>query len=332
MTTRFTNRDSSGNPLQWSFSLQHLQPELRNNQHQQPQPQNNLYSTTYRNTNTNRGSRYPTPDYDIGMEAFHANIMAYQQNMRNYQHNMYDYIALVESEMRHRYRRSDRIYRRSTQQTESWPRFTTTTNDLFSRFADHFQNVVVAPTENQIANATRSIVFNDNTEYLNTNCPITLENFTEGDEITQIINCGHVFHGPAIQNWFRTNVHCPVCRYDIRNHETEVANHSNDETPHPEEGNQNSDSYSDNGDSEAANSNSPHVDELVTNITNSLGNLIQNYFDNETTNETTTINSNQVLNEINRFVNQFDSTATSLEFEFPLLIYRDLSGNRRTFI
>lgn len=328
MATGFGNRDSSGNPFQWSFSLQHLQPERHNNH------QNNLYSSTFRNAN--RSSRYvPNPDYDIGMdigmESFHANIMAYQQNMRTYQHNMYDYITLVESEMRYRYRRSDRIYRRSTPQTTAWPRFTTTTNDLFTRFADHFQNVVVAPTATQIANATRSIIFNENTEYLNTNCPITLENFATGDEVTQIITCGHVFHGPAIQNWFRTNVHCPVCRYDIRNHEMDS---SNNQTDQPTETITDDDLYGDNEAPVVGATNTQPMDELVTNITNSLGDLIQNYLDNEDTNTSrrTTVNTNQILSDINTFVNRFDSAATSVEFEFPLLIYRDLSGNRRTFI
>lgn len=325
MATGFGNRDSSGNPFQWSFSLQHLQPETRNNQ-------NNLYSSAFRNAN--RSSRYvPNPDYDIGMESFHANIMAYQQNMRTYQHNMYDYITLVELEMRHGHRRSDRIYRRSTPQTTAWPRFTSTTNDLFTRFADHFQNVVVAPSATQIANATRSIIFNENTEYLNTNCPITLENFATGDELTQIISCGHVFHGPAIQNWFRTNVHCPVCRYDIRNHEADSSSNQMDQ---PTETITDDDLYGDNEVHHDDNleTNTQPMDELATNITNSLGSLIQNYLDNEDTNTSrrTTFNTNQILSDINTFVNRFDSAATSVEFEFPLLIYRDLSGNRRTFL
>ena len=326
MATGFGNRDSSSNPFQWSFSLQHLQPERHNNHH------NNLYSSTFRNAN--RSSRYvPNPDYDIGMESFHANIMAYQQNMRTYQHNMYDYITLVELEMRHGHRRSDRIYRRSTPQTTAWPRFTTTANDLFTRFADHFQNVVVAPSATQIANATRSIIFNENTEYLNTNCPITLENFATGDELTQIISCGHVFHGPAIQNWFRTNVHCPVCRYDIRNHEADSSSNQMDQ---PTETITDDDLYGDNEVHHDDNleTNTQPMDELATNITNSLGSLIQNYLDNEDTNTSrrTTFNTNQILSDINTFVNRFDSAATSVEFEFPLLIYRDLSGNRRTFL
>ena len=80
--------------------------------------------------------------------------------------------------------------------------------------------------------------------------------------------------------------------------------------------------------------NTQPMDELATNITNSLGSLIQNYLDNEDTNTSrrTTFNTNQILSDINTFVNRFDSAATSVEFEFPLLIYRDLSGNRRTFL
>ena len=54
-------------------------------------------------------------------------------------------------------------------------------------------------------------------ENISSNCPITLDSFEEGEQICQIIHCGHCFSETAIKNWFRFNVRCPVCRYDIRN-------------------------------------------------------------------------------------------------------------------
>jgi hypothetical protein len=51
---------------------------------------------------------------------------------------------------------------------------------------------------------------------LNNECPITLEEFADGEQIRQIHHCKHSFKEAAIQNWFRSNVRCPVCRYDIR--------------------------------------------------------------------------------------------------------------------
>jgi hypothetical protein len=81
----------------------------------------------------------------------------------------------------------------------------------------NLQDVVVHPSQEQINQATRFINYSNRTENISSNCPITLENFEEGEQICQIIHCGHCFSETAIKNWFRFNVRCPVCRYDIRN-------------------------------------------------------------------------------------------------------------------
>lgn len=79
-----------------------------------------------------------------------------------------------------------------------------------------FQNILIRPTREQVNNATELITYNRNLENISQTCPITLEEFQDGDIIRQIKQCKHVFHELPIQNWFRTNVRCPVCRYDIR--------------------------------------------------------------------------------------------------------------------
>jgi hypothetical protein len=79
-----------------------------------------------------------------------------------------------------------------------------------------FQNIIVYPTQQQIQDATQLITYNTNIENISTSCPITLDEFQDGDIIRQIKHCRHVFHEQSIQNWFRSNVRCPVCRYDIR--------------------------------------------------------------------------------------------------------------------
>lgn len=81
----------------------------------------------------------------------------------------------------------------------------------------NLQDVIVHPTEEQINQAIRFINYSNHTENISSNCPITLETFEEGEQICQIIQCGHCFSETAIKNWFRFNVRCPVCRYDIRN-------------------------------------------------------------------------------------------------------------------
>ena len=81
------------------------------------------------------------------------------------------------------------------------------------------ENVVIRPSEEQIRNATRSIIYSPNNTHINNNtCPITLEPFEEQQMLTQIMYCGHVFSQEGISRWFEGNVRCPVCRYDIRNY------------------------------------------------------------------------------------------------------------------
>lgn len=83
----------------------------------------------------------------------------------------------------------------------------------------NMDNVIVRPTQEQIQNATRSIIYSaNNANITTTHCPITLEQFEEQHLITQITYCGHVFSQDGINRWFEGNVRCPICRYDIRNY------------------------------------------------------------------------------------------------------------------
>ena len=76
--------------------------------------------------------------------------------------------------------------------------------------------VTVRPTEAQISAATRIIRYSDIENPASTACPISLDNFSENDNVRQINHCGHVFSLNSIDEWFQNNVRCPVCRYDIR--------------------------------------------------------------------------------------------------------------------
>uniref|UniRef100_A0A6C0B6A2 RING-type domain-containing protein n=1 Tax=viral metagenome TaxID=1070528 RepID=A0A6C0B6A2_9ZZZZ len=113
-----------------------------------------------------------------------------------------------------------------------------------------FQDVQINATQEQINSATETFTYHVG-ENTHTNCPITLEDFQENESVCQIIHCGHLFRETAIKNWFRQNVRCPVCRYDIRtNNPTEPGN---DEVQ------------------------SPSVNQIVRNLSNGLQNVIQNY-------------------------------------------------------
>lgn len=78
------------------------------------------------------------------------------------------------------------------------------------------ESVPVIASQDIINRNTRTVRFNEVTNPLNFDCPISLERFQDNSMLTQIIGCGHLFCSNEITRWFRTNVHCPVCRYDIR--------------------------------------------------------------------------------------------------------------------
>jgi hypothetical protein len=85
--------------------------------------------------------------------------------------------------------------------------------DILQSFLDP---ITVRPTENQISNATRNINYGVIENPLNLSCPISLETFESDNDVTQIVHCGHIFNEDSLNQWFQSNVRCPVCRYDIR--------------------------------------------------------------------------------------------------------------------
>lgn len=70
------------------------------------------------------------------------------------------------------------------------------------------------PNIQQVMAATE--IFLCNTATAELSCPITLEEFVIGEELCRMRHCSHVFTWRYLQEWFCTNSHCPVCRYDIR--------------------------------------------------------------------------------------------------------------------
>jgi len=75
------------------------------------------------------------------------------------------------------------------------------------------QPVVVRPTPEQIeANTTVGNLVSD-TEHSCAICQDALQSDQEGRKLNA---CGHWFHKHCIDTWLEGNVHCPVCRHDIR--------------------------------------------------------------------------------------------------------------------
>ena len=88
-------------------------------------------------------------------------------------------------------------------------------SNLFQSF---FDPVLIFPTPSQIETATRRVLYRDIATPINNRCPISLENFNDTDTVTIIRYCGHIFNSDELNNWFRNNCRCPMCRYDIRNY------------------------------------------------------------------------------------------------------------------
>jgi hypothetical protein len=86
---------------------------------------------------------------------------------------------------------------------------------LLSSFLN--SNVIVRPTNQQIENASTLVSYNQIQNPNSETCPISLERFNPTDQVRQINYCGHIFLPSEFNEWFQSNVRCPVCRYDIRN-------------------------------------------------------------------------------------------------------------------
>ena len=72
--------------------------------------------------------------------------------------------------------------------------------------------VIVRPTQEQIVRATRLGSPNDPAEV----CAICQDTIEDNQSARLINYCEHWFHTNCIDVWFQQNVHCPVCRHDIR--------------------------------------------------------------------------------------------------------------------
>jgi hypothetical protein len=89
--------------------------------------------------------------------------------------------------------------------TVTVPRRTTT-----SRFSDP---VIVRPTPAQIdAGST----LRTSLGLIDLSCAVCQHSVTEGEIVRCLLPCNHQYHRDCIDTWFQRNVHCPVCRHDIR--------------------------------------------------------------------------------------------------------------------
>jgi hypothetical protein len=237
-------------------------------------------------------------------------MFQYNKNMRDYNDNMRLYLEIIANR--------ERVYARNQTNYMYYtpPLRTNTTNSIFSslfpsilRGSNVLQDVVVRPTQDQILAATEIISFDENASNNNTNCPITLEPFMHGERICKIKHCSHLFKQSALNDWFRRNVRCPVCRYDIRDYESDNDNDTD------EENNENENDYSE------------MVEELLNeNMENRRQNpTTQNSFSRNLTNAIRGF----INNELTNLPSGLNNVASELLYTFDIPITIDVSGNLR---
>jgi len=206
-----------------------LNEMLWNNINQNRIPRNNSYYR--RNTHSNESDNVNI------LNNLRVIMQGYNENMREYNTNVRSYLQIMELMIRESSRVQQPITeprraevprtrsRVRTQTQTQMPQFLSymiyplrdgSGNIGTNRQRQNFQDVIVRPTTEQFDQATRTIIYNNDVVLPNARCPISLEDFVEGDTIRQIIHCGHAFSEEPIQNWFQSNVRCPVCRHDIR--------------------------------------------------------------------------------------------------------------------
>ena len=83
-----------------------------------------------------------------------------------------------------------------------------------SPFSQTFMEpVTVRPTAAQVEAASRIDIL---AVPSSDNCAICQDSFTAHSNRRTLRACNHAFHLNCIDTWFQQNVHCPVCRHDVR--------------------------------------------------------------------------------------------------------------------
>ena len=193
---------------------------------------------SFRNTNSRHSARNYNRLDDNRHQIIHDVMIGYNTNIRDYNQNITRALSLME-DSRHETRTFHRYMPENTPTNTpiNTTRTTgTTRSHTFNRqtrdFSDMFtlplrnipsiwntrafQDVIISPTETEINDAIETFTYADDSILNYTTCPITREEFSIDDRLCRIHHCGHLFHESAIRNWFRNNVRCPMCRYDIR--------------------------------------------------------------------------------------------------------------------
>ena len=176
--------------------------------------------------------------------------------------------------------------------------------DSYNILETLFQPVQIYPTQSQIEAATRRVRYCDIARPINMSCPISMDEFNDNDMVIVIRHCGHIFHNEHIMNWFTSNCRCPVCRYDIREYNSNVSNlflnSTRDSSGNNIERNNNtrnntqdSSGNNTNNTNNTNNNSSSNRNLFISSFFDTSGNYVSNQFDNELYNIFNAFNRNR---------------------------------------
>ena len=274
-----------------------------NNQNVSPRSFGNVFSTHNNRRQRERPQRQQQPENERILLAFNELLMRYNDNISRYQENMESLISI--------FRNFVPTQRYNSRATTEPP--TTFYYSWVPQTQQTPENVIVSPSDEEIDRATTNSQYNPEAPSMNTRCPITLDNFQEGDDVTVITHCGHAFKSTAFTSWFRRNVRCPICRYDIREYRGSGENSIPDET---QEINNNTDDVSNN--TYNGGSQTPISQQQERMGQNDIANMVQRLITDSLT---------STLQDMSSQSHSSDENATfTFDFNFPSII-RDPSHN-----
>ena len=221
------------------------------------------------------------------LDTIYETMINYNTNMLQYQANIREMLRLINvNSINYRLRMNEN--RQTHQNRNSFRHFTNTTHRqngnnsfLFSQWTQPLFNQTRPRilSQTQINQYTTTFTYSDQSQELinETRCPISLENFQNGDSLCQIIGCGHVFLRTNLMNWFRRSHQCPICRYDLMNNRPQQNNETgpqeNTETAETNPPQQNTGTNETNPPQQNAGSN------IQQNLEQEMYNLMQTFID-----------------------------------------------------
>lgn len=161
-----------------------------------------------------------TPPSDRGMQLWANVIDDYHSQMRMYQENIRTILDITQNFLPQTRNPPQSQSQGNGNNNNFWRdllRNNTYSVEIERILPSLFTNTNNPPTASQISSATTIFTYDiSNSPLISNVCPISLEEFQDGEQLTRIIRCGHVFKTTELSRWFIRNAHCPSCRHDIR--------------------------------------------------------------------------------------------------------------------